>query len=507
MSRTFLNTIVSLISFSVLGLIALQAYFLNNAYETQKEDVERSIKQIVNLIPERVTQLKSESGVQKGVAMFQSFGMGADSNIVSNDSAQNKQYEIKTDINLDMQNLYLEDTNQNGSKKKARIITLRTSNATTTSNEIGEIPADNSAQLMDQIMQEVMVQVFGDEEELGIDSLQLDSLIDSLFKEKGIIAEYAFQVRNKKKEDSILFGSIPTEFASFRTNLFAKDLIPKPIELELGVGKLNILVLKRMTGMILATLILAGLFIYVSWSSIFIMFKQKKISDVRRDFLNNMTHEFKTPIATIELATSALNNPSVQSETTKVQKYSELIAQENNRMLRQVESILSMAVTEQSEMALQYEDIISTELLESCVEQIKNRFSELELNIIINEDHACLFAADKLHLENAVLNILENAVKYRNNNNITILITGVITEDKWKLSIQDNGKGISSSDQKRVFDRFYRVPTGNRHDVKGFGIGLSYVKNIVNRHGGTVNLESELEKGSTFSINLPLEKD
>lgn len=252
-------------------------------------------------------------------------------------------------------------------------------------------------------------------------------------------------------------------------------------------------------GSILFTLLILACFAY----TIYIIQKQKKISDMKNDFINNMTHEFKTPIATISLASDSINNPSIINNPEKVQRFTKIIRQENTRMLGQVEKVLQLAQLEKKDLQLKFSDINIHDLLYSISEhvnlQIKGKKGDLTLNLNASDP---VIEGDMTHISNILYNLLDNANKYTPDSPVITVTTRNIQQGI-EISIEDNGIGISRENQKYIFEKFYRVSTGNLHDVKGFGLGLSYVKVMVDAHQGNIQVRSALGKGSTFILYFP----
>jgi two-component system phosphate regulon sensor histidine kinase PhoR len=234
------------------------------------------------------------------------------------------------------------------------------------------------------------------------------------------------------------------------------------------------------------------------------MIYQRRFAGRLVDFINNMTHEFKTPISTISLAGEAIGKPEVISDTDKVNRFNAVIRDETDRMKKQVDKILQMAILEKGDFKLEKTDVDVHEILKKSVENISLMVEKR--NGSLRTDFDARYAeieADRVHLASVIHNVLENAAKYCEEDP-EITISTENTGDDIVIGIADNGPGIDPAEVKQVFDKYYRVPSGNRHDVKGFGLGLSYVKLIVEAHGGTVNMESEPGKGTRVSIRLPL---
>ena len=258
-------------------------------------------------------------------------------------------------------------------------------------------------------------------------------------------------------------------------------------------------VISQMLTSILFTSLVLFCFIY----TLYIIFKQKKISEITNDFINNMTHEFKTPIATISLATDSINNPTIIKDENKIKRFLTIIKQENKRMLNQVEKVLQMALLEKEDFELKFTGVYANDLINQVVQnaelQVTNRGGNIKIDLEANPD---LIEADITHFSNIIHNLLDNANKYSPETpEITVNTHNV--NNGIAISVRDKGLGMTKEAIKHIFDKFYRVHTGNRHDVKGFGLGLSYVKAMVNAHNGTIVVESEPGKGSNFIINFP----
>jgi two-component system, OmpR family, phosphate regulon sensor histidine kinase PhoR len=237
--------------------------------------------------------------------------------------------------------------------------------------------------------------------------------------------------------------------------------------------------------------------------AIVVILKQKRLSEVKTDFINNMTHELKTPISTIGLSSEVLLNKDIHKDPERIHRYAQIIKDENSRLESQVERVLQLAMLDKGEINLKKETINIEQLIKESVEvfristeqnggTITTSFDMKENNLL----------ADKVHVTNIIHNLLDNASKY-SPDSPTIDVKAFTLNNGISVSITDNGKGINKEQQKLIFDKFYRVPTGSVHDVKGFGLGLYYVKQIINQHGGKISVESEINKGSKFTFWLP----
>ncbi len=240
------------------------------------------------------------------------------------------------------------------------------------------------------------------------------------------------------------------------------------------------------------------------WQTVLSLLKEKKISEHTTDFLNNMTHEFKTPLTNIALAGRMIIKDSTARQEDKIKHYSGIILEENEKLRLQVEQVLSMTALERGEIPLQKTELDFHQLITAALKcigiQIENKQGDVKLNL---EARRFVVMGDKTHLTNALCNLIDNAIKYSMEKPELSVQTSNNGENL-VVVISDKGIGIEEKYQKKVFDKFFRVPTGEVHDVKGFGLGLAYVRKIIELHGGTIDLESEKGKGTVFTITLAL---
>lgn len=254
---------------------------------------------------------------------------------------------------------------------------------------------------------------------------------------------------------------------------------------------------------VLAAILFTGIILFCFIYTIQVIFTQKKLSKIKSDFINNMTHEFKTPIATISLASDSITNPMVSGNPSKVQRFANIIKQENKRMNNQVEKVLQMALLDKNDFQLKITQVDAHEVIRQAVNNINLRAERKggKAEAILKASNSFV-EADLTHFSNVVNNLLDNAYKY-SNDNPEITITTENKSNGINIRIKDNGIGMSKDDLKHIFDKFFRVHTGNLHDVKGFGLGLSYVKAIMNAHKGQISVKSDLGKGSEFTLFFP----
>ena len=253
------------------------------------------------------------------------------------------------------------------------------------------------------------------------------------------------------------------------------------------------------------TFILMFIFIY----TIVVIFRQKKLSEIKNDFINNMTHEFKTPISTISLAGQMLNDETVLKSPTMMKHVSQVITDETKRLRFQVEKVLQMSLFDRGTATIRLKDVDAHAIIDNVVSTYRIKAEKFGGHITADfsaEDS--IVNVDEMHFTNVIFNLLDNAIKYRREDVAPELSISTcnIGDEKLEIRISDNGIGMKKEDLKKIFEKFYRVHTGNRHDVKGFGLGLAYVSKMIELFKGTIKAESELNKGTTFIITLPLFK-
>lgn len=254
------------------------------------------------------------------------------------------------------------------------------------------------------------------------------------------------------------------------------------------------------------TLILLIIFVF----TIIVAFRQKKLTEMKNDFINNMTHEFKTPISSISLAAQMLNDPAVRKSPAMLQQISTVINDETKRLRFQVEKVLQMSMFERQKATLKIVDLDANLAIFNIVNTFKLKVEKYGGKITARLDAMdAIVNVDEMHFTNVIFNLLDNAVKYRREDVPLNLIVSSrdISDERLEICIEDNGIGMRRDDLKKIFDKFYRVSTGNRHDVKGFGLGLAYVKKMISELGGEISVESELNVGTKFIIILPLTKN
>jgi two-component system phosphate regulon sensor histidine kinase PhoR len=285
-----------------------------------------------------------------------------------------------------------------------------------------------------------------------------------------------------------------------------ENLVPEET-MTVVVPNVKKIVLSEMRWMIVGAIFFTLMIITAFYITVNALLRQKKLSEIKNDFINNMTHEFKTPLATISLAVDALRNDKVAQDREKMNYFSSIIKEENKRMNKHVETILQAAVMDRQEITLSKVPLhvhrLIHEIMDNYKLQLDEKGARAELSLDAKYDY---IEADMVHFRNLISNLIDNAVKY-SKENLLLKIATYNTNRFIGIRIEDNGIGMSKETVRRIFEKFYRAHTGNLHNVKGFGLGLSYVKTVVDAHDGKIKVDSVLGKGSAFTLEIPLLKD
>jgi two-component system phosphate regulon sensor histidine kinase PhoR len=335
---------------------------------------------------------------------------------------------------------------------------------------------------------------------------EVQEIITKELKENNVKQSFEFCVHNIFK--NIIMQSdgfqVADEQSAYKMELAPEDSYRSRETLYLFIREDKNLIIREMGWMIIASVVFTTIIILAFVLTVRTLFNQKKLSEIKSDFINNMTHELKTPLATISLAIDALTNEKVIHDADKIKIYSSMIKEENKRMNKQVEKILQAARLEKEEIKLTLQKLDAHQIISKVAHnlalQIQEKNGRIDLRLNATDS---IIEADEVHFSNIIFNLLDNAMKYSGDNPLIIVETLKHGNGMFTVRIKDNGIGMDKETQSRIFEKFYRAHTGNLHNVKGFGLGLSYVKAIVDAHDGKIKVESTPGKGSTFTITLP----
>ncbi len=363
--------------------------------------------------------------------------------------------------------------------------------------------------LLDEVVCSILSQTSNKPLKERVNFKVLDQKLKAELLTNGIDIPYHFRVLTRDGREVYRCSDYNDRGAE---SAYTQLLFPSDLPSQQGIvkvhfpqmGKYIFASVRYMVPAIIFTIILLIVFIY----TIYISFRQKRLSEIKNDFINNMTHEFKTPISTISLAAQMLKDPSVAKSDAMFKHISGVINDETKRLRFQVEKVLQMSMFDRQKATFKQREVDVNALLTSVVDtfRLKVESSGGTISTDLKADDSTVFV-DEMHFTNVIFNLMDNAVKYKREEVKLHLDVATRNENnKIVITVTDNGIGIKKDDLKKIFEKFYRVHTGNRHDVKGFGLGLAYVKNIIAIHKGTIIAESELGKGTKFIITLPIIK-
>ncbi|WP_236980871.1 sensor histidine kinase [Membranihabitans maritimus] len=357
-----------------------------------------------------------------------------------------------------------------------------------------------------------------------IDLENLDNSIKHHLRKRGIKTDYHYGVFSNRESNFVImdgnFIVFPDLDAEATLTEYNLRLLDSPYASDLfrtssgALGKLIIefptrsrFILKRIISNIILSVLFIAITLFSFLYTVITIFRQKHLSEMKTDFINNMTHEFKTPIATISLAVDSMQSPAIQKSPEKINRFAKIIREENKRMLMQVEKVLQMALLDNKSFKMSVSEVDMHQLLRQAKKhtelQINQREGKVKLSLNATRH---ILLADENHISNIIHNLLDNANKYTEQSPY-IEISSRSDNNGIYITIKDNGIGMSKEQVHHIFEKFYRVPTGNVHDVKGFGLGLSYVKAITDAHKGDISVKSALGKGSEFTLYFPFENN
>ncbi len=545
MKKYLLHILVILMSISLVGIIVVQLFWIKNAIEVKEAEYEENVREAIANIIKKIERKSAVIFISENLDHFTVQRVGSKAvidkqnfvkyfqddtllHIKSNAISISKEKEVKL-------NIISEEKPEKQQFKIVDKLKERDSNSLIYTSMKYSVSDGEDVIIMDDSVwtsqddtistrTEIYINVFGDmldeyktryntiEQKLNLELL--DTLIKKEILEKGFDSDYEYAIIDSKldtiyrKSDNFLEENINK---SFKSNLFPEAFVDKSIFLHLYLPGKNSFIYRSILFMLIGSIFFTFIIILIFFVTIRIAFKQKKISEIKSDFINNMTHELKTPIATISLAADSIRNTKIISDENKINQYLNIIKEENRRMNNQVESVLQMSLLEKEKFKIKLLEYDLHELIETAIKNIRIQIQQKngEINVALHAENP-FSMVDETHFLNIIHNLLDNAVKY-SKDNLEITLTTRNQNGNIIILIEDNGIGIKKEDLVRIFDKFYRVSTGNIHNVKGFGLGLSYVKAIVNEFNGSINVTSKFENlpagkagGSRFEICLPV---
>ncbi len=544
MSRKMIRTIIALMSLAMIGLIGFQAYWIDNAIDVShvkfNQNVHEALNHIVTNLEKQEVYYAASKQVNNRPLNNRFFQM--DSNLFwYNQHSKNNKDSFVSHNRQDQKNpmtwesgFRIEDSLLFGNQMVRISYEITNRGNPEYSQFVGEerfysqnqIKVDfndfeayeNEVRRSIQKFAEksrmvtiVLDDLLGEQKQISnrVNKEQIDKMLKEQLQMKGIDIDYEYAIVDRGV-NHVIFSDYQQNdekevlLSDFSIRLFPNDFSSGENYLTIFFPDQTGFLIKDIWLTLASSVFLVLLIIFCFAYAIFAIIRQKKLSEIKNDFINNMTHEFKTPISTVSLACEALQDKDIQKNESFISRYVEAIRDENKRLGRQVEKVLQMATLDKKEYRLKLEELDIHQIIDKALShinlQIEKRGGSIQKNLIASNN---IIISDDVHLTNIIYNLLDNANKYSTDKPQI----GIDTEDHHQgllIRISDKGIGMTKEAIDKIFDRFYRVPTGNIHDTKGFGLGLTYVKTILLALGGQIKVKSTPGKGSTFEIILPL---
>lgn len=524
MKKNLFTVLVTFMGLSLLGIIIVQTFWIQTNLNNRDRQFSLGVNNALASVSEQIKERELRDYIAATQKLMDSIGSPKESQLT--EVFQYIDRTTVTDKTLLVSRGIIEDTYgifpnlyDPTSSDSTPILDYRSIKATTVLEEDleGTINRMSSSERMQRIerlssmdkakYESIFMDIASNKPiENRVSTFELELLLGQELLLRDIDASFEFRVFEGNR-----MAGLGTEFflqnvnkTTYKTPLFVDVNGSSKYELRLIFPDKNAFLRSSVVNSIALSVLFTLVLISVFAITLSQAFKQKKISDIKSDFINNMTHEFKTPIATIQLALDALSTPVIAKQPNKVTQYLGLIRDESRRMNTQVENVLQISRLDRKELELTTFEIDPNVPIKTAIEHVRLLIDQNEGNLHISLDPVNVkFSMSESHMTNVWVNLLENAIKY-SEDNVDITIATEVTEKMFTVTVRDKGIGMSSSVRRKIFDRFYREESGNIHTVKGHGLGLSYVKRIVELHNGTISVNSQLKKGSTFTVQFPL---
>jgi len=507
MNKRAIWAIILLMSIGLLGTALLQIYWFRSAITIQEQRFDTDVFDALNAIQQRL-MLEEE----KNLSAYDVIGN------LSNPNALGNQGWVKRE--------FTEFLSESQQLREEALHRLQNLNDTLLADEefVSLVEPQDEWRQMRMKMEMMDSRIRQRDLESRIDPGWLDKIIHRELANQGIDIDCEYGVYSAKSQSFVILNGMyvveeeTTEASTpdlhpdqrtlsnsqYQIQLFTKDPTPTPPgTLRVHFPNKNTLLWASLIPALIGTIVFTTLMLFCFSYTIWVIFRQKKVSEMKTDFINNMTHEFKTPIATISLASDSITSPMVIDSKDKIKRFANIISQENKRMLSQVEKVLQMAQIDKRDFELKVSRVDMHEVIDQAIGNA-NLQVEKRGGTIAKDFEAAdpVIFGDHTHLSNVIHNLLDNANKYSPDAPEISVRTRNVSGGV-EVIVEDHGIGMTKEARKQIFDKFYRVHTGNLHDVKGFGLGLSYVKAITDAHDGKIDVKSEPNQGSSFILYFP----
>jgi two-component system phosphate regulon sensor histidine kinase PhoR len=525
MNKRLFALLVVLMSLSLVGIIAVQLYWIKRSVEDKEEQFSNTVTEVLSKVAEKIEEremkdyserflnLKDSLGEVKSTQLSNIFFIDRDLN--SNEILFYSHGILEEDYNI--ASTFFDNTNSTDTTTIKNYTSRRTK--TIFKEEYG---LDGKAyrlspiekwekvggiSAMEKAMFDDVYRVYADRVPIHerVSREEIELLLDQELESRNLDIEYEYGVYSRGLPTKIKSRKFRLDKSSvYRAPVFRDSEGSTDFALLISFPDKKDFLVRSIVGMAVLSLLFTLIIMIAYASAIYQLIRQKQISEIKTDFINNMTHEFKTPIATINLAVEAIRNPKIMGDTEKVSRYLNMIRDENKRMHAQVENVLRISKLEKNQLDISKERADAHDMIRKAIAHVElivqDRGGYVKAHLDAERSEVL---ANQTHFGNVIVNILDNAVKYSPDAPKIDVFTEV-ANNYLVIRVQDQGAGMSKVVTKRIFEKFYREHTGDIHNVKGHGLGLAYVKKIVEDHQGEVYVESEKGKGSTFYIKLPL---
>tara|TARA_Y100001970_G_scaffold192639_1_gene234136 strand:+ start:37789 stop:39324 length:1536 start_codon:yes stop_codon:yes gene_type:complete len=511
-----------------VAIILVQVYWTYSAWKDKEEEFSLSVVQSLKIVSSQIQDREISDYINAFERLIDSVGtpdesnytdvfLFMDENISSNLTSFYAYGILEEDYNINLSEINLNIENEENIKDLKNVKTTTILNNDQIFNRenrfassINKLKSVERINIFDQAKYRSAFLDYSSTIPIHrrVGSIELKALLEAELRTKNINTEFEFGIYNNGLATKIKSNSYIESLSgpSYETPIFVDDEGESPYTLVVSFPERDRYVFSSIISVAGLSILLTLFVLIVSTTAIYQIIYQKKISEMKSDFINNMSHEFKTPIATINLALDAIKNPKTIDKASKVKDYIKVIKEENNRMLSQVEDILLISQLEKGILPIKMESVNIDEIIKNSIYHVKlilqNKKGKIDVDYKAYESN---IFGNFDHLTNVFVNILDNSLKY-SENIPKIKIGTKIIGNYLQINIEDNGIGMDKSTKRLIFDKFYRKETGNIHDVKGHGLGLSYVKKIIELHKGKIELISKIKDGTKFIIKLPLTK-
>ena len=514
MKKTTIWILGIVMGVSFLSLIYMQVRYIEEMARMRREQFDESVKRSLYRVSKHAEMAETEKWLMQDIAESEKAGYTSYSS-PSGITTQTQGITISNPDGKTISTIEVQSISRTNNTPELAPNALSKGSAKSipeTSRSLTEIIKNRyvyQRSLLNEVVWQLISQAGKKSVGERIDFQQLDNYLKSELLNNGISLLYHFKVLDRSGNEIHRCSDYEDKGSeeSYTLPLFPNDPPAKMSILKVHFPAKRDYIYDSIS-YVVPSMVFTVLLLITFIITLIIIFRQKKLSEMKNDFINNMTHEIKTPISTISLASQMLKDPAVGTSEKMLNHITGVIKHETDRLQFHVEKILQMSMFERQKAVLKLREVDINVLIQGVVDtfSLKVEDAKGKIESYLEAENPNVFI-DKLHVTNVVFNLMENAVKYKKEEtNLMLKVRTWNMSDKLMISIEDNGIGIKREDVKYIFDKFYRVHTGNRHDVKGFGLGLSYVKKIIEDHHGTIKVESDLGVGTKFIIALPLLK-